>query len=323
VDDCGPDWFRGWVTGWRRSALRRAKAPTSLRTWSVYLRDFGSFLLDEEVLAPELLARDHLHRWQDGLRDRLAPASQVVAASAVRGLLKWADREELSTRPGLATWLDTPRVPESLPRALEQAELARILAHYGAARRDLVALRDRALFWFLATTGARISEALQVDVAQVMGGRVVVRKKGGGEHLLVPSERARQWVMQYLTVRGRDPEPALWIHEGPRGRRRLRPDQANEIWAALAEQLGVTPFTSHALRHTAVTELADRGVGDDDIRQQMGWGSPAMLSRYRKLRESRRQTIVDGLDDLVPELPPAAPRRRRRRYRVVDGRRPA
>jgi integrase len=323
VDDCGPAWYRGWVTGWRRTQLRRQKAPTSLRTWEVYLRDFGTFLLDDGVLEPELLTRDHLHHWQDGLRDRLAPASQQVAATAVRGLLKWADREELSAQAGLWTWLDTPRVPESLPRALEPQELEAILAHFAGAPRDLEHLHDRALFWFMVTTGARVSEVLQVDVGQVQGA-MVVTVKGRREHRLVMSDRARGWVMEYLRARGPDDEPALWIHVGPRGRHRLRPDQVNELWARLAKKLRIRHFTSHALRHSGVTELHEHDVGDDDIREHVGWRTAAMMPRYRKVRDRRRQQLVDRLDDLIPEFPPEPPPRPTgRRYRVVDGRRPA
>jgi integrase len=320
--DCGPDWFRGWVTGWRRSMLRRAKAPTTLRTWAVYLRDFGSFLLDNEVLAPELLTREHLQHWQDGLRDRLAPASQQVAASALRGLLKWADREEESIRPGLWSWIDTPRIPEALPRALEPAELEAILAHFAGAPRDLAHLRDRALFWFMVTTAARVSEVLQVDVAQIHGG-MVITQKGGREHRLVMSERARGWVLEYLRARGQDNEPALWIHVGPRGRHRLRPDQVNDLWRSLARKLRIRHFTSHALRHSGVTELHEHDVGDDDLRDHVGWRTAAMMPRYRKVRDRRRQQLVDRLDDLIPEAPAEPPPRGGRRYRVVDGRRPA
>ena len=315
-----PTWYYVWADGWEGAQRRRGRSPNSLRTWSTYVRDLGAYLEEQGIVSAELLTRDVLTSWQDGLRARgLKPASQQVAVSTIRGMLKWADRQELTPRSGLWGWLETPHVPERLLRALEPDQLARILGHYGSVR-DLGGLRDRALFWFLATTGARIGEALQTDVAMVTG-RMIVRKKGGGEHALVMSGRARAWVLDYLAARGRDQEPALWVHFGPRGRHRLRPDQVNDIWAALSASLDVAPFTNHALRHTMVTELADRDdVSDDDIRQQVGWATATMMTRYRKLRDARRQLIADRLDDLVPETPApaAAPRRRRRRFRVVQ-----
>lgn len=320
--DCGPEWYREWVAGWRRAQQRRGRAPGSLRVWGVYLRDFGAMLEDEAVTGPELLTREIVQRWQDQLRPRMKPATQRVAVTAVRGLLKWADREEVSARSGLWSWLDTPHVPQGLPRALEPSALDAVMRAYASPRRDLVHMRDRALFWFLVTTGSRITAALRVDRDQAQSS-IIVRQKGGDEHRLVMSDRARQWVLEYLRLRGDDKEPALWIHVGPRSRRRLRADQANEIWSALAAKLGIPVFTSHQLKHTGVTELGERESSDDLVAKHIGWKSSAMMSRYRKLRDARRQELVDRLDDLVPEPAAPPPSRRRRRYRIVRRDRPA
>lgn len=317
--DWGPEWFGDWGVRWLAALRRQRKSPATERTWRTYVRSLGAFLKSEGVTSAELLTREHLHRWQDQLSVTLAPASQVVAVTAVRSLLKWADREKVSVETALWMWLDTPRVPEGLPRPLDPEVLAAIMAHYAQPSRDLQRLRDRALFWFLVTTSCRISEALQVRVDQVRGDRMLVRKKGGDEHLLVMSAQARLWVMDYLRARGRDEEPALWIYDGPvAGRRRLTDDEANRIWKRLAKDLGVQPFTSHQLKHTGVTELGEYEDSDDAVVKHVGWTNPKMMRRYRKLRDRRRQAMVDQLDALVPEAPPPPPQRPRgRRFRVV------
>lgn len=319
----GPPWFVAWVADWRRAQRRRRLASTSLRTWTVYVRDFGTFLTREGITTPRDLTREVVQRWQDSLLGRLQPSSQQVAVTALRSLLKWTDREELSVHSGLWAWLEAPHVDEKDPRVLEPAELGAILRHYARPRRDLAWMRDRALFWFLVTSDCRISEALQVERSQLRaGGPIVVVQKGGDEHRVVISSRARQWVTEYLQIRGRDDQPALWVRQGARGRHRLRADDANEIWERLAVQLGLQHFTSHSLRHTGVTELGAHDVGDEDIRAQAGWKSSAIMRRYRHVRDDRRQALVDRLDDLVPEPPPpteGARGGRRRRFKVVGG----
>lgn len=321
----GPEWFRDWTGAWARAQRRQGKAPRTLDTWETYLRHLGRFLEAGAITGPELLTRDVVQRWQDELgQDLPTPSSQHVAVTAVRSFLKWADREELSARPGLWMWVDQPHVPEALPRPLERGELATIVAHYARPSRDLVRLRDRALFWFLVTTSARISEALQVDVDQVRGGRLVIRKKGGDEHLLMMSDRCAAWVDDYLRVRGPDDVAALWIHAGARGRHPLRRDQANAIWEGLTQELGLRRFTSHQLKHTSVTKLGEREDSDDRLVRHVGWKDPAMLRRYRAIEDAERRAMVNRLDELIPPAPaPPVGRRRRRRYRVVDGGKPA
>ena len=305
----GPPWFREWVQGWMTYQRRRGRAKGSLQTWAWALRDFGSHLALQGVANPADLDRRHLQGWQDRITVRLAPGSQHVAVSTIRGLFKWADREQLTTTSGLGLWLDSPKVPESLARNLAPQDLRRILAYYAPATRELERLRDRALFLFLVTSGARISEALRVDVRDLRG-PIRVRQKGGGEQQLIPSARALEWAGLYLRRRGDDGDPALWVRLPPR-RGRMNYQDANDIWHALAARLEVPDFTSHALRHTLATELLERGATEVDLQAQLGHASLATIHRYGRVRASRRQQLVDQLDDLIPEPPPARSEDRR------------
>lgn len=308
-----PGWYSEWIAAWLQHQRRRGRANASLQTWSWALRDFGGELAAHGVQSPGDLTRQHLQSWQDRLSVRLSPGSQHVAVSALRGLLKWADREELTPRSGLGLWLDSPRVPDSLPRDLAPSDLRAILAFYAPPPRTLERARDRALFLFLVTTGARITEALRVDVEPFRRGPIRVRQKGGGEQLLVPSARARDWTLEYLRRRGRDDDPALWVRlgAGRRSPRRMQFEDANKIWHALAARLDVPDFTSHALRHTLAMELLSRGANELELQAQLGHASLATIHRYVRVRAPRRQQLVDQLDDLVPEQP-----------RPPDGRRP-
>ncbi len=315
----GPGWYHELVEAWFRSLARRGRSRKTERTYRYAVRGFGRWLEHCRIEAPEHLIAEVIHSWQDTLGERdFSLHTQAVHANAIRGLLRWGAREKLGVAPGLWEHVDPVQRPEDEPRALEPDELRRILAHYAPPLRSLEHLRDRALFLFLLTTGSRITAALSLNRDQVAAGPLVVTKKGGGEHTLIPSALARQWVAEYLRHRGRDDQPALWIRAGRRGRFRLSSDGANGIWRVLTEQLRVRPFTNHALRHTAATELGEHGVSDTELSQHLGWKSNAMAMRYRKLRTERRQQLVDQLDDLVPALPAdPAPRRRRPRPTIV------
>lgn len=317
----GPAWYVEMTAGWLRSLVRRGRTPKTQRTYAYVARDFGRWLDGARIAAPGDLVIAQLQAWQDDLVARpLAQHTQAVHTNAIRGLLRWAAREGLGITPGLWEHVDVVRIPKSQPRALEPEDLALILARYAPPGGPLRRLRDRALFWFLCTTGSRIAAALSLQRDQVRG-PLTIRQKGGSQHTLVPSATARGWLQQYLDARGRDEQPALWIWEGRRGRRPLTAELANEIWRGLSAELRIPHFTNHCLRHTSATELGELGLSDTEVANQLGWASNAMAMRYREVRQGRRVQLVNRLDDLIPSLPPDPPAkpgpRRRRRYRVI------
>jgi integrase/recombinase XerD len=276
------------------------------------------------VERPQDLVAEVVYSWLDTWVEKEKSAStRMIVATAIRGMLRWAAREGVPVPAGLWERIEPVQVPEREPRALEPGDLQRLLTHLQATHRTLEQLRDRALFLFLLTSGSRITAALSLDVDQVAG-RMRIVQKGGSEHTLVASVTARGWMEAYLARRGRDDQPALWIHVGPRGRHRLQAEQANRIWTALARKAGTPRFTSHMLRHTGATELGERGWSDAEIAQHFGWRSTTMVRRYRNLRDSRRREMADQLDDLLPiaapDPMPATPRSPR--VKVLRGKGP-
>lgn len=313
----GPTWYQELTAAWLRSLTRRGHSSRSLDTYRWLLRSFGTHIEHCRVLEPAHLVALVLYSWQDTLADQSA-STRRLAATVLRGLLRWAAREETGVPPNLWLHVDPVERPAKLPRPLAPEHLAQLLEHYTNRARGLEQLRDRALFLFLLTTGSRITAALSVDLARYRTGDLVVRLKGGREHTLVPSATSAQWTEQYLAARGRDDVAALWIRiPGPHGRRRARLTayEVNRMWERIAGRLRIPVFTSHQLRHTAATELGERDVSDTELAQHMGWRSNAMAMQYRDVRANRRRQMVDQLDSLIPptaERPVRVLRTRRR-----------
>lgn len=312
----GPEWYQQLARDWLRALARRRRAASTMSTYTTPLRHLGRWLEMEGIAEPHLLDRQVLDHWQDVLVHGLSLWDQVLIppvsarthstyAGAIRGLLRWGAREGV-LRPGLADWIESPQVPETDPHVLERDQLNAVLDRYREPLGDLRYLRDRALFWFLVTSSARITEALRLDLRQLDRRRWVVVQKGGSEKAIVISTMARAWLEQYLRVRGRDSEPALWIYEGPlAGRRRLTREDTNEIWKRLCRELGIAKFTNRWLRGTSATELDEAKNTAIDIAHHLGHRNLKTILRYTMLREPKRQAMVDGLDQLLP--PPPAP----------------
>lgn len=322
----GPPWYQDLCDGWRRHLARRGRGAATWRTYSWLLRDFGNWLEHCRVGHAEDLVAEVLYSWQDDLIEReQGPHTRAIAATVLRGVLRWGAREDLGVPLGLWERVDAVAVPDGLPRPLEPEDRDRLLAYLARRDRGVEQLRDRALFLFLLTTGSRIAAALRLDVDDLRGGGAIVVQKGGGEHRLVPSPMARAWLEAYLRVRGRDDQAALWIRIGARGRHRLTANGANAIWTELARRARVPRFTNHVLKHTTVTELGALTESDQEVADHVGWRDTAMVKRYRKVRDPRRQALVAQLDQLVPAVPdeqPPVPRRRRPRVDGLRGKTP-
>jgi integrase/recombinase XerD len=225
---------------------------------------------------------------------------------AVRGFHKFAVADGF-TDVDPASAVKPPTPAKRLPKALPLADVEAILVAAGAAGTAL-ALRDRALLELLYGTGARISEAvgLDVDDLDVVDQTVLLRGKGG-KHRLVPiGSYALEAVDAYL-VRGR-PElaavstgttngGALFLNA--RGGRLSR-QSAWAVLARTAERAGVTRDVSpHTLRHSFATHLLDGGADVRVVQELLGHASVTTTQIYTLV-------TVDSLREVFASAHPRA-----------------
>jgi integrase/recombinase XerD len=204
---------------------------------------------------------------------------------------EWIDQD-------LASGIDLPRLPERLPKPLEDAARERLVASLTAS--SVPKKRDRALLLLLLSTGARISELLRLDRADWARDRLVLRGKGDRERPALVTERARRAVDAYLRARD-DRSPALFISFQPasRGRpdNRLTAQGARHICHQLASEAGVAPFHPHQIRHTLGTLLQER-LGDARLTAEtLGHTGLASVSGYTKITERRRSEARRALEE--------------------------
>ena len=243
----------------------------------------------------------------------LAASSAARAMAAVRGLHAFATAEGLADADP-ASQLPPPVPARRLPRAIGIAEVERLLAAaalggaaapggaapagaaLGGAAGGPLQLRDRALLELLYGTGARISEAVGLDVDDV--GAPTLRLAGkGGKHRIVPvGSYAAQALDAYL-VRGRpalaaatrrgSASPALFLNA--RGGRLSR-QGAWGVLKAAADRAGLTGVSPHTLRHSFATHLLDGGADVRVVQELLGHASVTTTQVYTlvtvdKLRE--------------------------------------
>jgi integrase/recombinase XerD len=220
----------------------------------------------------------------------------------VRGLHAFALAEGMTSEDP-ARIVRPPAPPRRLPKAISIPDVERLLA---AAQTGPAALRDRALLELLYGTGARISEAVGLDVddlqlsgesrSMAIAATIRLNGKGGKQRLVPVGSFAREALEAYLirarpalaAANGRSTaSPALFLNA--RGGRLTRQGAWGALRAA-ASRAGLAEVSPHVLRHSFATHLLDGGADVRVVQELLGHASVTTTQVYTlvtvdKLRE--------------------------------------
>ncbi len=266
----------------------------STNTVAAYRRDLAAYLAllhTREVMTPEGISLADVSAFAQHLRIRsekpLTASSMARMLSSVRSLHRFLLDEGL-VEADVAAEVTPPKLASRLPKAITIEQMTAVLD--AAAGDDLLSLRDRALLELLYATGARISEAVDLNVDDVIGSEGhsvdVVRLLGkGGKQRIVPLGSFAQAAIDaylvrarpLLSTRGRS-TPALFL--GFRGQRVSR-QNAWLIIRARAEQaqLGFE-ISPHTFRHSFATHLLAGGADVRVVQELLGHSSVATTQIY-------------------------------------------
>jgi integrase/recombinase XerD len=282
-------------------SVERGVAANTLTSYRRDLRRYLGHLeglgLDDLDAVTEETVSGFLMQLREGDANH-PPLSSTSAARtlvAVRGFHRFSLADGLAaTDP--ARGVKPPTPAKRLPKALPLADVEAILEAAGAAGTSL-ALRDRALLEVLYGTGARISEAVGLDVSDVATLRegrddadvstVLLRGKGGKERLVPIGSYAREALDAYL-VRARPELVSASPTDSGRGALflnsrggRLSRQSAWSILVKAAERAGVTKDVSpHTLRHSFATHLLDGGADVRVVQELLGHASVTTTQIY-------------------------------------------
>jgi integrase len=278
---------------------RRGQARESLRLQPATVHLYGQamvtwfkFLADEMLLPARFPAPAAIARAQRSLRTYV-PSYQARDGAP----------EPPQGMETLVHAFDSRVIPESLPFKEQQ-------------RRKLEALRNKAILYALADSGARVSEVLRLTADDVRGAQVneqgiwqvQVRDKGRGttgRQITIRFTAPTLLTMkEYLETR-RDPgATALFVsHAKTRPEYRGLPLSPNAVWDMIqraARELGLPHIHPHDFRHWRATQMLRQGVPIDQVQRFLNHRSIQTTQLYAKTAEvqvdqagARTSPIVD------------------------------
>jgi integrase len=297
--------FRAYSAEWLDSYGGRTAKGLSETTRASYrdaierfaVKFFGTVPLDR--VDPPLLRRYVAHLASQGhspatVRRYYAPVRALLATAYEDGLLK--------TNQAAGVRVIVKDTREKTPRWLTPEQTRDLLAAFPAGHADLA--------MFLATTGCRISEALNTrwrDFGPDDNGRIAMRVTVSKTAAGIRSVPLSQDVIRALTRRrsetryAADSDP---IFPSTRGTVMDARNWRRYVFSPTAESAGVPWATPHKLRHGLASLMARKGYSASDIAAHLGHADGGVLA-LRTYVHSAGLDSADFIDDAF-RVDPAA-----------------
>ncbi len=274
--------------------VERRASPETVRNYRSDLCQFASVvrrpagpLPIQEIGSDDI--RAYLH-WLD--RKGEQPSSLARKLACLRSFCRFLVREGiLAANPAEA--LRSPKLPRVLPRVLSKDDAGALMEFpSGSSARSL---RDRALLETLYSTGARVSEAVGMNVGDLNAtdGLVHLRGKGGKERVVPIGDVALEAIRAYrgsLKRSSEDRRAPLFVNA--RGGR-LTARSVARIVVRYSSRLPDGPVSPHALRHSYATHLLDEGADLRSIQELLGHASLSTTQRYTHLAADQLMSVYD------------------------------
>ena len=301
-------------------AVERGLAKNTLSSYRRDLRRYLDFLAQHErddlsqVTEADVAAFLASLRLGDAAHPPLSAGSAGRTIVAVRGFHRFAVREG-KVDADTAGAIRPPTPARRLPKAIAVEDVERLLEAAGAEGTPR-ARRDRALLEVLYGTGARISEAVGLDVDDVDLDAGLVRLFGkGSKDRVVPLGSYAKAALELYFVTAR---PALAagarsaaLARDPSATRDSRPARDSRgavflnarggrlsrqsAWTVLrtaATRAGLTAGISpHTLRHSFATHLLDGGADVRVVQELLGHASVTTTQIYTMVTVERLREV--------------------------------
>ena len=223
----------------------------------------------------------------------LQASSTSRLLSSLRRFYQYALRQgAIQTDPSLL--IERPKLPRRLPHSLSEAEVEALLC--APDPNKVLGVRDRAMLETLYATGLRVSELVNLKLAEVSLDMGVVRVMGkGSKERLVPlGEQALDSLQNYLhtaraTLLEQRQSAALFVTARGAAMSRQMFWYLIKRYAAVG---GVRKHLSpHTLRHAFATHLLNHGADLRVVQMLLGHANISTTQIYTHIAHERLQQL--------------------------------
>ena len=241
---------------------------------------------------------EDVQRFLGFLRGQEYSKSTVARKLAtLRSFFKFCVKRAYVQRNPLAT-IRTPKQDKRLPKYLEEEEVRRLLETPDTT--TMLGARDRAMLETMYSTGVRVSELVDLNLADVdfVGEALHVRGKGKKERNTPIAPTALAWIRRYMELRRADPRSAAFNQEAVFVNKHGQRLSTRSVRRKLDKYLaicGLDPTISpHTLRHSFATHLLNRGADLRSVQELLGHQSLSTTQIYTHVTAERMKRAYDA-----------------------------
>ncbi|HVE21262.1 MAG TPA: tyrosine recombinase [Acidocella sp.] len=272
-------------------AAERGAARNTLAAYRTDLEDFSIFFGAGAAQASAADVSAYLESLHASGRSARTAARRV---SALRQFFLFLLREGIRA-DNPAAELATPRLPQSLPKTLSEAEVDRLFI---AAReiKGMPGLKTLAGLEILYATGLRVTELLSLPAAALAtdAAMLLIKGKGGRERIVPLSDAAKEAAGALRAGYGK--QKPRYLFAG----RDLKQPMTRQGFALLLKQAalaaGLDParLSPHVLRHAFASHLLAHGADLRSLQKLLGHADIATTQIYTHVLAERLQRLVEA-----------------------------
>jgi integrase/recombinase XerD len=272
--------------------VERGAARNTILSYTQDLSEFAEFAAGRGAAATTADA-ETCQAFMASLHQRgLSARTAARRLSALRQFHLFLLREGVRTDDPTSQ-LDTPRLPQTLPKLLSEQEVDALLeaAERKPGRPGALA---RAALEILYATGMRVSELLSLPREALSQDRqaMIIKGKGGKERMVPLSARAKAAAAALLEA---TEVSSRWLFPGRDPKTALTRQAFFVLLKQVALEAGLDParVSPHVLRHAFASHMLARGADLRSLQVLLGHSDISTVQIYTHVQTERLRKVVE------------------------------
>ena len=276
--------------------VERGLSENTINSYGIDLKLFLEYLRENEIPSFKQVNKEVIVNYmQSEKNNNKANSSILRSVSSLRKFFQYLAQEKIIEKDPMLL-IDTPKKKQHLPQVLTKEEVEKLLRSPNTGQ--VLGLRDRAMLELMYATGLRISEIINLKLADLhlTMGTLQTLGKGHKERIVPVGDEAIKWVNRYLE----EARPKLlkqkrsnYLFLNFHGNNLTRQGVWKNLKAEVRKAGIQKNITPHTLRHSFATHILENGADLRIVQELLGHADISTTQIYTHLSNKQLADIYN------------------------------